>query len=191
MILRKGLLSLPTELRNQIYRLVVVVDEDNVGGVARDTAICISPIPYRSHVCDLTDWRYQPALTRVSRQVRAESLPVYYGENEFVAFAWFRTGKRFPVGGPDLEAWLRGMGSANMKLLHHCVVRGLWPRVTGVSVAMNLRFPRSRSGTNAVRMDEFAWDDEHSCWAASLHHNRLVEQFETWVGLPGSRLTRV
>ena len=107
MILRKGLLSLPTELRNQIYRLVVVVDEDNVGGVARDTAICISPIPYRSHVCDLTDWRYQPALTRVSRQVRAESLPVYYGENEFVAFAWFRTGKRFPDGGPDLDvaAW--------------------------------------------------------------------------------------
>lgn len=63
---------LPAELRNRIYHLALVEDEpievtDNFGLILK---------PYAPS--------HQPALTRTSRQIRSETLPIYYGENAFL-----------------------------------------------------------------------------------------------------------
>lgn len=64
-----------------------------------------------------SDWTKQPALTRVSREVRAETLPIYYKKNEFVAFSSYRG-----PGFGDLEAtrqYLSSIGSQNAGLIKH------------------------------------------------------------------------
>lgn len=89
---KPGLLTLPAELRNRIPELVLVEQQpikpfDGSGG--QEVAV-------------------PPALTAVSRQLRAESVPVYYGRNDF----HISTGANFGPG-PDcdrgvlrLKAWL-------------------------------------------------------------------------------------
>lgn len=55
-------LSLPTEIRNKIYRYSLVKR------------------PSANPILGLV----QPPLTRTNRQIRSEALPIYYGNNEFV-----------------------------------------------------------------------------------------------------------
>lgn len=57
-------MTFPPEIRNKIYREVLVpaLDDDNHG-----------------HVISLA----QPGLTRTSRQIRNETLPIFYGQNHF------------------------------------------------------------------------------------------------------------
>ncbi|KAK5686568.1 hypothetical protein LTS10_002688 [Elasticomyces elasticus] len=65
------LLDLPRELRDAIYSYATVVDEHLL----------------LSGPCKHEDWptAVQPAITRVNRQVRQESLPIFYGDNTFEA----------------------------------------------------------------------------------------------------------
>ena len=63
----------------------------------------------------VNDWAKQPALTRVSRQVRAETLPMYYGSNAFVVYADFQT------AGPTFKGaqhWLQHIGKSNGALIN-------------------------------------------------------------------------
>ena len=62
-------LDLPAELRNEIYIEALVWEDDIIGTVPN------SGIP-------------EPPLLFVSRQVRSESLPVYYGSNVFVVCSY-------------------------------------------------------------------------------------------------------
>lgn len=68
--------SVPAELRNQIYELVVVNSEH----------IPIEIKLKAEHDVDGTnDERLQPSLSRVCRQLHNEVLPIYYGKNSFVS----------------------------------------------------------------------------------------------------------
>ena len=68
--------SLPAELRNQIYELVVVNSEHKPIEIKHKT----------EHDVDGTnDERHQPSLSRVCRQLHNEVLPIYYGKNSFVS----------------------------------------------------------------------------------------------------------
>ncbi|KAJ9635226.1 hypothetical protein H2201_003240 [Coniosporium apollinis] len=84
------LMRLPGELRNEIYRLVLV--KKKTLRVTKDS------IPK------------QPQLTRVSRQIRKEAISIFYRENEFMVHAW----------GYDIShehMWLSKIGPENAKLL--------------------------------------------------------------------------
>lgn len=89
-------MSLPPELRNRIYEDVLTPENDGEGGVPGTRAIAVG-IPLmdttkryaheewpHSHL-QTTCWARQPFLTLVSKTVRAETLPVYYGMNHFVS----------------------------------------------------------------------------------------------------------
>ena len=80
-----GLLSLPPELRNRIYEIVVKID--------------VSPI----NIClwNAVKIDKQPAITRTCRQIRNESLPMYYQLNTFCfdASEWYLEAFR-DVNGP-------------------------------------------------------------------------------------------
>ncbi|KAK5722530.1 hypothetical protein LTR15_005761 [Elasticomyces elasticus] len=62
-------MSLPFDVRNKIYGLIVVAPHDIV--------VC---------ACGVCSWTLskQPVLSKVTRQIRAEVLPLFYGENHFV-----------------------------------------------------------------------------------------------------------
>ncbi|EMC99046.1 hypothetical protein BAUCODRAFT_146031 [Baudoinia panamericana UAMH 10762] len=68
------LISLPLELRKDIYELVLVVKEDIRVLATGDTSVRsnLTRPPYQ-----------QPSIMRVSRQIREETLPIYYGQNVF------------------------------------------------------------------------------------------------------------
>lgn len=71
-------LHLPAEIRNKIYRYLLV--EDPSTGRIRSLA--------------------QPPLTRTNKQVRSEALPIYYGENKFLLRS-----SRTPIATTDPEEW--------------------------------------------------------------------------------------
>lgn len=69
-------LELPPELRNFVYKLVVVSNEPIAPRLSGHGRLLMLPTYNdKNHV--------QPAITKVSRQLRQEALPLFYGENTF------------------------------------------------------------------------------------------------------------
>lgn len=69
----KGFLDLPRELRDEIYEYLVVKPTNTI------TMLELSPV-FHNEVSAA-----QPAISRVSKQIRAESLPMFYKRNLFTA----------------------------------------------------------------------------------------------------------
>lgn len=89
---------------------------------------------------DSSQWTAQPALCRVSRELRRETLPVYYGANEFVILAATKEDhyrRRFEGINlvvkdlHDIKKWLRCIGQENVRLLRYATVRTLFPVSVG------------------------------------------------------------
>ena len=99
------LFSLPAELRNQIYRLVLIRATNF--DLIRPTHFDLRPEGF---------WPYEPDLLHVSRQIRTEALDIYYQENTWafhiqdfdatLYLAWCRasTHKR----DANIRFWLKG-----------------------------------------------------------------------------------
>ena len=68
-------LNLPAEIRSRIYEYSLA-REDRASEL-------IVPTPFKDELMALAT---QPALTRVSRRVRAETLQMFYANNTFVAY---------------------------------------------------------------------------------------------------------
>lgn len=118
-----SLFKLPYELRLEIYACVLVRDSENRIVVGEGQA-------YK-----------QPPLTRVCRQLRNETLPVFHGQNCFEikipghpgwyasSATWIMSVGRIQIArcavesGPRIyEPWLRGIGSANRARLRKVAV---------------------------------------------------------------------
>lgn len=69
-------LKLSRELRNAIYKLVVTSSSPISPLHKINKTVMSLPIVEHPH-------EKQPAITRVSRQLRSEALPIYYSENTF------------------------------------------------------------------------------------------------------------
>ena len=134
---RSSFMSLSPELRNRVYDLVMIPNKDGAGGVEHSRAICVQQAVVYVYDSDETDddneriygevvkrWRNQPAITRVSRQVRAETLPMYYGLNEFIAYNWDPENEgTWEFGGFfSAHRWLSRMGRANAALIKQFAV---------------------------------------------------------------------
>ena len=107
---RDGLLGLPAEIREQIYELVVVKD-------------CNTITMLSNHDCFHSEISAsQPALSRVSLQLRDEVLPTFYNANLFLAEVCNRE---------DLataKQWLHTIGDLNVRCLRRVALCG-WARV--------------------------------------------------------------
>jgi len=73
-----SLLSLPAELKNHIYGLVLIERSwvslrEGQNKIARGTKLMYPRV---------TSWK-EPALLRVCKEIRSEALPLYYGSNAF------------------------------------------------------------------------------------------------------------
>lgn len=84
--------SLPAELRNRIYNLVVV----------KDSSIPIAEDGRTHGAAKVLFTARQPTLALVNRNVRCEVLPIYYGENTFCTDSLSRDSMT-----RDLSQWLQ------------------------------------------------------------------------------------
>ena len=126
---RINFFSLPAELRNRIHRpLLTPVTEDE----PRQTEMRVIFINTEDPV-DEDDPRSlpdQPELTKTSRQVRQETLLIYYGANRFVTYTEYDGNVPALSDGYMLShvaaiRWLRMIGSNNVRLLKHIRIRFL------------------------------------------------------------------
>lgn len=100
-------MDLPAEIRNRIYEIALLRDE-------RD-------MDYRTYVFSQRSTLYkslktafkQPALTRVSKAVRHESLPIFYGRNTF-------TVNLVSIRRNMIMGWLESIGATNRTMLKNC-----------------------------------------------------------------------
>lgn len=79
--------DLPAELRNRIYEFVLPSDEEDL----------IVAIPFKDGAMSMGS---QPAITRTSRMIRNETLPMFYATARFVAYV-------DNINFTDLAAWCR------------------------------------------------------------------------------------
>ncbi|KAK5732175.1 hypothetical protein LTR17_010752 [Elasticomyces elasticus] len=75
-----GLLTIPPELRTRIWELALEIT-DTPPVICRDSANKDKTLKVWRYKFD--DQAVQPPLTKINRQVRAETLPMFYGRNTF------------------------------------------------------------------------------------------------------------
>ncbi|KAK5257078.1 hypothetical protein LTR16_001669 [Cryomyces antarcticus] len=103
-------LKLPAELRNRIYEDALLFRAPRaLHDIVRDHARDSGDEPSQTVLC-------QPALTRVCKQIREESLPVYYGLNEFSAELLACKPRH------NASAWLARIGNANCLMVRHLII---------------------------------------------------------------------
>jgi hypothetical protein len=108
---RAGLLDLPQELRDQIYGYLMLKQKTH-----------ITMLPHYSCSQSLVS-AAQPALCYVNKQIRTETLPIFYSSNLFLAELSDDT---------DLAVaknWLAAIGNENLRHLRRLALCG-WTRVT-------------------------------------------------------------
>lgn len=104
-----GLLDLPEELRDEIFSHILLKPQNTITMLSNSHC-------FRSEVSAA-----QPTISQVCKQLRMETLPVFYGSNRFLA----ELGEA-----EDLETarnWLATIGDSNVRYLRHLVLSG-WTR---------------------------------------------------------------
>ena len=105
-----GFMSLAAEIRNMIYKLVLVTD----------TPIDLSRA---------TNFRRSAALLRTCKAVYEEARQILYGWNSFRLERQFRSRARYyqsewvEVGWKDVRRWLRAIGPVNISYLEHILIK--------------------------------------------------------------------
>jgi len=138
---RISFLTHSPELRNRIYELLLMPQENGNGGIpgCKDIFIGIHdpcgescPRCMEGDTCrkcnyamaKSSPYRKPHAITRASRQVRQEALSLYYGANTFVGWPDEEYANR---GGQDsfcdAQRWLRMVGKANAVLIKDLQIR--------------------------------------------------------------------
>lgn len=121
------------ELRNRIYELVLAADdgiqlEDGSFMIEIGDLMTGNEEGSEPQYTFTPFWCMQPPSTQVSRQVRAETLPVHYGSNTFVVYieecgCLSAEEEVISLRMADGGVWLQSMTFANRRLLNHLRVR--------------------------------------------------------------------
>lgn len=139
----KGFLDLPRELRDEIFEYIIVKPTNTITML-------------ENHNCFQNEVSAaQPAISRVNKQIRAESLPMFYKRNLFLAeltnFMDLLTAKN----------WLEAIGNLNAGHLRRLALRG-WTKVAfgrqkcrlWISCELNLKDGTLEVEGNEAKVDE-------------------------------------
>lgn len=105
-----GLLDLPKELRDQIVSSILIKPQNTITMLSN------------SHCFQSEVSASQPAISKVSKQLRAETLPIFYSSNLFLAEL------SDPADLATAKNWLAAIGDGNVRHLRHLVLSG-WTKV--------------------------------------------------------------
>ncbi|KAK4547333.1 hypothetical protein LTR36_000989 [Oleoguttula mirabilis] len=93
-----SLQTLPQEIRNTIFELVLVADHE----------VIICTCGFCSQICATQ----QPAIAKVNRKLRNEALPIFYGGNKFMIRCVYKWKDPAPV-------WLRVLSQKSRDMIEH------------------------------------------------------------------------
>ena len=148
-------LQLSAELRNRIYELALVHPQ---------TKYVPCRCPWSEIGIDSTEAPVcQPPLTRLCRQIRNESLPVYYGNNVFIVDVndiHYRRGVQCTIE----TGWLRAIGPHNRRSLQNVYIHCH----RGAELRAKEDFERRMEGCKVRLTHEDA--DSESRWRYSRMH---------------------
>ncbi|TKA68743.1 hypothetical protein B0A49_07667 [Cryomyces minteri] len=170
-------LKLPTELRNKIYGHVLVFRPPRaLHDIVVDHARDFGGVPTQPVLC-------QPALTRACKQIREESLSVYYGLNEFSA----ELGARNPRH--DALAWLARIGNANCRLVRDLTIHVSAPVTSAYFDSMRFRYLPVLLRNEGIRLGypfmvmEYNWAGD--CFARQFNCRHPIARTEAsgWIRL--------
>ncbi|KAK6394196.1 hypothetical protein LTR65_002042 [Meristemomyces frigidus] len=153
------LLSLAAELRNRIYELVLVNDKGRIHADLDDYIYCSD-----NHAV------LQPALTRVSREVRNDTLPIFYGQNTFqVSLDLVEVSE----AKDSIRAWMTGIGD-RARLFHRmeltmCCYHGISLVIEATGHGQMQYQLVMDSGKEIVT-------GEHACFMGTLFSERGVDK---------------
>ena len=165
-------LSLPAELRNRIYEMVLIKGRGE-GAAAGDESIDVvwdGREGVWSQKIGEQPWMRQPRLTAVCRQIRDETLPIYYGQNTFEldvhAFDSTKLLRKLRVGSPagsvvttffNFEAfqatisWLRVIGHRNARLIRRFEIKMSAERRSQPSAVLSSLVPHTEVIEQGIR----------------------------------------
>lgn len=155
--------KIPTEIRNSIYELVLV---EQIPG--RHEMMC----PHDLGSISVGFHTSVPALLQVSRQVRAETSPIYYGSNSFYVEYGFDD-YRGPVEHAceiKLLAWLAKLGPESRALIRRVYVDEghHHPDDIGEAVRAFREYVEAKgAGLEGAEIFMEFWPDEPDWWAES------------------------
>ncbi|TKA61863.1 hypothetical protein B0A49_12590 [Cryomyces minteri] len=175
-------LELPAEIRNLVYEMVTVQE---------DSIIMYCTYSYHKHYknydhdhhynhahADALAEKYQPAITRVSRQLRAKSLATYYSLNSF------EINIENPNSVKAFIRWIRGVGAINASNVQHLVLHDPAGYEEGYSIDMDLY-----GGASAVKlsvMDDtctFSRKEKKALWIPYAKCLRAIRKYRGESGL--------
>ena len=110
---QSSFLRLPAELRNHIYQMVLVKSD------LIDTTCSSTFYKMQALVA-------QPALTKVCRQIRAETLPIFYGANVFLVAKRYNCIMDWNIGSPPMDAWFQAVGRTSCRRFKHLYIDYCW-----------------------------------------------------------------
>ncbi|KAK5687713.1 hypothetical protein LTS10_001853 [Elasticomyces elasticus] len=103
-------LELPPEIRDQIYELAVKCRDCLTKDMIRlEAKSAWAGLPRNPAL--------QPAITKVSRQLRGETLPMFYGINEFCVIGNDADNGKIQSGDAQVCKWLNGIGVQNAQMI--------------------------------------------------------------------------
>lgn len=151
----RSFLEFPAEIRNAIYTLAVTLDDDRGSSdISSSTSTTLGiTIPRQ---------RMEPAITRTNRQIRLESLPMYYHVNTFrsdnIVFAehWLQHLQ------PEKKAALTAVHLDDPR--HAALSRWKLARLSFLLASIALRARMTRSTVLRMPMDV---EGEGTVWVAS------------------------
>lgn len=145
---RVNLLTLPPEVRNRISMLALTIDEKAAGEIGPDETPLIEIVDFHDRsdscsckFCDYSgneEWMEQPPLTRVCKQLRDETLPIYYA-NTFLLHVWDygctpnKTTGEITLYSHGVLDWLTAIGAKNRDLIRKVVLQNATNNWTGIS----------------------------------------------------------
>ena len=101
-----------------MYELVVIPNANEEVGVDESKVIMVD-----GPLDEPDTWRCakQPDITKVSRQLRSKTLPIYYGMNKFLVHCYFDTGypgfERSGIQFHQQLRWMKAMGKINLGMI--------------------------------------------------------------------------
>ena len=142
-----GLLLLPPELRDEIYQYIIIKPKNVITMIW-----CNNSFQSKNFALSAA----QPTLTRVNKQIRAETLPVFYNSNLFSAE--LSVSEDVAVA----KSWLDAIGETNIRNLrslalyaHARVLLGYGMCVLSIRLDLDLKVGTLKIDGNEVNVAEY------------------------------------
>lgn len=169
-----GLLELPKELRDHIFSYILIKPQNTITMLSN------------SHCFQSEVSASQPTISKVNKQLRAETLPIFYSSNTFLAEL------SDPEDLTTAKNWLAALGDRNIRHLRHLILSG-WTNIEhhepGMQTTWRYRYVRMvfdlREGVLELEKERWAESQMSPMPCAMWWIDELMHSFREMMAAKG------